>query len=134
MQHAGSASSGCTVVQLTRHTLPSLLLASRAHRRPNGGGSFHSTLLPYNLTAAELLIRASSTSKPFWDPSVPQNPASRLPDFSLNPQAMRLGFTAEEVASCYGGGEVALRPEDLIVDENRIDYGSGGSNPLDRVG
>lgn len=62
-------------------------------------------------------------------PGLPSLPCP--PELCL--QAMRPGFTAEEVASCYGGGEVALRPEDLIVDENRIDYGSGGSNPLDRV-
>lgn len=44
-------------------------------------------------------------------------------------------FTAEEVVSCYrGGGDVTLRPEDVIVSRTKIDFTQGGRNPLDRVG
>lgn len=42
-------------------------------------------------------------------------------------------FTAESVASYYGGSDVRLAPDDLILHVNKIDHGLGRSNPLDQI-
>ncbi|EFJ43683.1 hypothetical protein VOLCADRAFT_106690 [Volvox carteri f. nagariensis] len=42
-------------------------------------------------------------------------------------------FTAEEVVSAYRGGDVALRPNDVIVSQTKIDFTQGGRNPVDNV-
>lgn len=37
------------------------------------------------------------------------------------------------MASYYGGSDVRLAPDDLILHVNKIDHGLGRSNPLDQV-
>lgn len=41
--------------------------------------------------------------------------------------------SAQDVVNCYKGSEVKLRVEDVIIQENKIDYSMRDRNPLDQV-
>ncbi len=41
--------------------------------------------------------------------------------------------SAQDIVNCYGGSDVKLRAEDIIIQENKIDFSMKNDNPLDHV-